>query len=228
MFDGPRHEEQGLFCSDASLRQRPGRSTRFRLAEQATLCFVASLLCCRLSSTTAAVTFQVLWKCRGRADRTMRTLCAHHTPEGGAVPTRSAPASLGVPGRRRRAASQSPLPLRLPVRSKSPRDPRGLRADDQPGLVRRSPHAARNSGMRIPGGDLRRRRLPGSLSETREGTQARRRRHSGDRRPELLRPPAGDAGQRAVLPQARAPRHQTATSSRMRKMDTARIRSRSG
>ena len=213
----------------------------YRLGGQATLCFVVSLLCCRLSSTTATVTFQVLWKRRGHAGSWMRgghgddltqcsaahVVCAPHTRR------RRFPDSLRtgepcVPGRRRRAASQSPLPLRLPVRSRSPRDPRGLRADDQPGRVRRSPHAARNSGMRIPGSGLRRRRLPGSLSETREGTQARRRRHSGDGRPELLRPPAGDAGQRAVLPQARAPRHQTATSSRMRKMDTARIRSRSG
>ena len=213
----------------------------YRLGGQATLCFVVSLLCCRLSSTTATVTFQVSWKRRGHAGSWMRgghgddltecsaahVVCAPHTRR------RRFPDSLrtGEPWRtgKKKAGrfSVAPTPSASCSIQVSAR-PEGLRADDQPGLVRRSPHAARNSGMRIPGGGLRRRRLPGSLSETREGTQARRRRHSGDGRPELPRPPAGDAGQRAVLPPARAPRHQTATSSRMRKTDTARIRSRSG
>ena len=40
-----------------------------RLAEPATLCFVASLLSRLLSSSTPSATFQVLWKCRSHPSR---------------------------------------------------------------------------------------------------------------------------------------------------------------
>ena len=71
--DRSRREQPELCRSEReSFRQRLGRSTMYRLGGQATLCFVVSLLCCRLSSTTATVTFPVLWKCRDRAGRTTR------------------------------------------------------------------------------------------------------------------------------------------------------------
>ena len=212
----------------------------YGLGEQATLCFVVSLSCCRLSSTTATVTFQVLWKCRGHAGSWMRgghgddltqcsaahVVCAPHTrrrrfPDSlrtgdpwrtgkkkagrlSVAPTPSASSSIQVFARPEGASSRRStwLGSTVPTCRSKLRDANPWRrpATTAPAGVAERNQRRDSSSPAAPFGRWASRVAPASGGRCRSASR---------------------------LAASSRPRHQTATSSRMRKMDTARIRSRS-